>query len=158
MQTHPYCFQTDAAHQGDRSSYVYPRSVENACWDSFVRIALGPSLNEQDIEFVVVRERCDHLIIPYPDGPVLVKMLLRQLDDGRVTLLFEHYACESGSRSPCVRSERTVACVQCFGKRMLPSQWPQPIRIELERLETAANGVRASRSCSLIAWIRSFLS
>jgi acyl-CoA thioesterase FadM len=158
LQARPYCFQVDDSPQDDRNLFFYPRSVENACWESFVTMALGSTLNEQGIEFVPVRERCEHLTMPYPDGPASVKMFLRQLTDDCATLLFEHYANSGSAGSPCVRSETTIACVQRFGKRVLPSEWPPAIRSELERLQTAPDGVSTSRGSLLIAWIRSFFS
>jgi hypothetical protein len=161
VEFRPYEFHSagEQPPSSDHSSLLYPSSVENACWESYISLALSADTSEDwDVEYVPIRNRCEHLIIPYPTGGVLVKMRLLQLNDTCVTLLFEHYPDKSDETIPCIRTVKTIACVRRFQARSLPTEWPRPVRHQLNGMEIAHGGVAGARRLGLLHRIRSFFT
>ena len=143
----------------NQSSLFYPSTIEDACWDSFIKLAFDADTQaDWDVEYVPIKNRCDHLILPYPSGDILIRMRVLQLNDASVTLLFEHYGDNGGAAAPCVRTEKTIACVGWFQTRSLPTMWPRPVRDQLNRLEIADTGTPVSRGLRLLYRIRSLLT
>ena len=140
----------------DQNSFLYPNSIENACWASFISSAFDAE--DSDVEYVPIQNRSEHQILPYPSGGMLVKMQLLQLNDTCVTLLFEHYYDNPGETAPCVRTEKTIACVRRFQTRLLPTKWPEPIRDQLNLLGIAERGVSGARRLRLLRRIRSLFT
>ena len=160
-EVRPYNFEADETHSchEDRGIFFYPRSVENACWDSFLRMALKSAPSENpDIEYVPMKERCEHLREPYPTDGVLVKMRLVNLEKHCVSLLFEHHPLSQSGGEPCVRSERSMACVRHFRTRSLPTEWPDPVRDQLRVLERGGQGIKSPLIGRLLARLRGIFS
>src|SRR4051812_48929864 len=109
VATQPYEFHSarEQSPSPDQSSLLYPTSAEKACWDSFLSVAAeADNSTDGDVEYIPIKDRCEHLMLPYPSGNILIKMRMLQLNDAEVTLLFEHYADNGREAVPCVRTEK----------------------------------------------------
>src|SRR4051812_4217062 len=65
-ETQPYEFPVIGEQTAplDQNCFVYPTPVENACWESFIRVAFdADNAAEWDVEFVPIKDRCEHLIL-----------------------------------------------------------------------------------------------
>ena len=157
--THPYYFRVagEESPSPDQSSWFYPSAAEDACWDSFVRNAFEADTAEEDVKYEPIKNRCEHLMLPYPSGNILIKMSLLQMYETYATLLFEHYADNKGEAAPCVRIEKTIACLRRFQARSLPAMWPLPVRERLDCLEIADRGTSVNWRLRLLRRLRSFL-
>jgi hypothetical protein len=158
IEFHPYEFHIDGEQpfSSDERSFLYPGSLEDACWEAFIGFAVNAAASEDwDVRYEPISNRCEHLTLPYPARGVLIKMRVLQLSDALVTLLFEHYPDSPDDAVPCVRTETTIACVRMFQTRKLPTEWPQPVRDRLNALEVATRGVAGARRMGLLHRIRS---
>lgn len=141
----------------DQSSFLYPTSIENACWRSYIGLSPAAQISE-DCDFLLIQERCEHIIIPYPNSDISVRMYVVQLNDTQVRLLFEHYTDSTSKPLLCARTQKTIGCVRRFQTRCLPAEWPEPIRRRLDELGVTERGISETGRLRLFHRIRSFLS
>jgi hypothetical protein len=109
---------------------------QDHCWEQFIRRCCGTSVLEAGTQFQTMHEGCHHFNPDESTRMIAVRMRVKDLSETTAKLSFDHVAValERGSESLMSTCERDVVCVQQFGSRFLPKQWPEEIKAQLRQL------------------------
>lgn len=107
--------------------YVNHLKWQGRCREMFLRTH-SPDLLERigkDLSLVTVRCSCEYLGELVAFDQVLVRMRLRGLTQGRLSLRFDYFRVSSGTEQLVARGEQEIACMRRDGQqRLVPSSWP----------------------------------
>jgi enediyne biosynthesis thioesterase len=114
--------------------YVNHIRWQGRCREMFLQEHAPDVLDElsRDLRLVTLRCSCEYLAELNAFDKIIVRMRLGEMNQNRLTLLFEYFRSQEGGEDIVGRGEQEIACMEHIKGKLTPTHVPESLRRALK--------------------------